>query len=149
MVDCLFLRQQQQQRKQQQCCSCRRCRVSLPSSLMGWASSRPPPSAIFPLSPHMMGDNTDPTRAFGWSLGEGAGRQKGGIKRFGGWGGGRYGCDGNGFFINASCIQIRTILKRKNPRQKLRDAAAWTRYAPLPLHRQNCRGGICKPPILA
>ncbi len=32
-----------------------------------------------------MGDNTDPTRAFGWSLGEGARRQKGGIKRFGGW----------------------------------------------------------------
>jgi hypothetical protein len=29
----------------------------------------------------MMGDNTDPTRVFGWSLGEGARRQKGGIKR--------------------------------------------------------------------
>ncbi len=42
-----------------------------------------------------MGDNTDPTHAFGWSLGEGARRQKGGIKWFEGWGGGRY---GNGFF---------------------------------------------------
>jgi hypothetical protein len=52
---------------------------------------------------YLLYDNTDPTRAFGWSLGEGARRQKGGIKRFEGWGVGRYGCDGKGFFIDASC----------------------------------------------
>jgi hypothetical protein len=95
---------------------------------MGWASSRRPPSAIFPLSPHMMGDNTDPTRAFRWLLGEGARRQKGGIKRFGGWGGGRYGCDGNGFFINALCMQICTILKQKKTKAKIARCSGNSRY---------------------
>ncbi len=106
------------------------CHVSLPSSSMGWASSHRPPSTIFPLSPHMMGDNTDPTRAFGWSLGEGACTQKGGIKRFEGWGGGRYGCDGNGFFIDASCRQICTILKRKKPKAKIARCSRTGKFCP-------------------
>jgi hypothetical protein len=97
---------------------------------MGWASLRRPPSAIFPLSPHMMGDNTDPTRAFRWSLGEGAFRQKGGIKRFEGWGGVRYGCDRNGFFINASCRQIRTILKQKKPKAKIAQCSRTGKFCP-------------------
>jgi hypothetical protein len=97
---------------------------------MGWASSRRPPSAIFPLSPHMMGDNTDPTHAFRWSLGEGARRQKGGIKRFEGWGGGRYGCDRNEFFINALCRRIRTILKRKKPKAKIAQCSCTGKFFP-------------------
>jgi hypothetical protein len=97
---------------------------------MGWASSRRPPSAIFPLSPHMIGNNTDPTCAFGWLLGEGAHRQKGGIKRFGGWGRERYGCNGNGFFIDASCIRIRTVLKQKKTKAKIGRRSGMGRFCP-------------------
>ncbi len=95
-----------------------------------WLRLRRPPAAIFPLSPHMMGYNTDPTHAFGWSLGEGAHRQKGGIKRFGGWGGGRYGCDGYGFFIDASCMRIRLILKQKKSRAKIARCSGMGKFCP-------------------
>ncbi len=50
-------------------------------------------------------------------IGRRARRQKGGIKRFGGWGGGRYGCNGNGFKI-VSCFRASFLKAWEAPLKK-------------------------------
>ncbi len=91
-------------------------------------------------------DNTGPTRAVVWSLGEGArGQGVDNIIRFGerglpglegpGWG--DDGRDGNGFFYGGVMhTNTHKFAANKKPRQNLCNAVAWASYAPMRLHRQ-------------
>ncbi len=47
-----------------------------------------------------------------------------------GWAGGGCGCNGNGFFIDASCRQIRTILKRKKPKAIIARCSGMGKFCP-------------------
>ncbi len=90
----------------------------------------PPLPHLFPVPSHD-GRQYRPHARLQIVVGRRSAQAEGGYQeRFGGWGGGRYGCGGNGFFINALCIQIRTILKQKKIQGKNRTMQRYGQVLP-------------------